>query len=42
MVRKINHRRLWTNSTELTHSLRKNMQTDNVIASDIRKLNNDC
>jgi nucleoside-diphosphate-sugar epimerase len=27
--------------TELTHSLRKIYGTDNVIASDIRKLNND-
>jgi hypothetical protein len=36
----INHRRLWTNR-ELTHSLRKIYGADNVIASDIRKLNND-
>jgi hypothetical protein len=36
----INHRRLWTKG-ELTHSLRKIYGADNVIASDIRKLNND-
>jgi hypothetical protein len=40
MSTKNNHRRLWTN-TELTHSLRKIYGADNVIASDIRKLNND-